>query len=214
MLPSDEAHRPISRHHCLLDINPPDIRVRDFGSLNGTHVNGHTIGRRPRGRSRREAAGITFPEYDLQDGDELQLGKTTFRVGVYVPPICSGCTREIPEAERSKAETAPGVYHCRACRRLAATAPHQSTGRGTVRTCVKCGRDVSGEVRGMRVGDYVCKACKSDPLRIVRRLLDAAKTRRASCGRSPAIRSSRRSAKAAWAPFTWHATTRPANAWP
>jgi pSer/pThr/pTyr-binding forkhead associated (FHA) protein len=30
-LPNDEAHRTISRHHCLLDINPPDIRVRDFG---------------------------------------------------------------------------------------------------------------------------------------------------------------------------------------
>ena len=24
------------RHHRLLDINPPDIRIRDFGSLNGT----------------------------------------------------------------------------------------------------------------------------------------------------------------------------------
>ena len=30
-LPQDKFHRTISRHHCLLDINPPDIRVRDFG---------------------------------------------------------------------------------------------------------------------------------------------------------------------------------------
>ena len=34
-----ENPRLVSRHHCLLDINPPDIRVRDFGSLNGTLVN-------------------------------------------------------------------------------------------------------------------------------------------------------------------------------
>ena len=34
------------RRHCLLDINPPDIRVRDFGSLNGTYVNGTMIGQR------------------------------------------------------------------------------------------------------------------------------------------------------------------------
>jgi pSer/pThr/pTyr-binding forkhead associated (FHA) protein len=36
----------ISRYHCLLDINPPDIRIRDFDSLNGTYVNGECIGRR------------------------------------------------------------------------------------------------------------------------------------------------------------------------
>ncbi|HBJ36834.1 MAG TPA: hypothetical protein DDZ51_19175 [Planctomycetaceae bacterium] len=24
----------ISRHHCMLDINPPDIRIRDYDSLN------------------------------------------------------------------------------------------------------------------------------------------------------------------------------------
>ncbi|KYC36281.1 hypothetical protein WA1_52005 [Scytonema hofmannii PCC 7110] len=35
-----------SRYHCLLDINPPDIRVRDFGSRNGTYVNGKKIGQR------------------------------------------------------------------------------------------------------------------------------------------------------------------------
>ena len=45
-LPSDEYHRTVSRHHCLLDINPPDARIRDFGSLNGTFVNGKKIGQR------------------------------------------------------------------------------------------------------------------------------------------------------------------------
>jgi len=38
-IPDDEKHRTISRYHRLLDINPPDIRVRDFGSKNGTFVN-------------------------------------------------------------------------------------------------------------------------------------------------------------------------------
>ena len=45
-LPDDEQHRTISRHHCLFDINPPGIRVRDFGSKNGTYVNGVKIGQR------------------------------------------------------------------------------------------------------------------------------------------------------------------------
>ena len=34
-LPDDEDHNTISRYHCLLDINPPAARIRDFGSLNG-----------------------------------------------------------------------------------------------------------------------------------------------------------------------------------
>ena len=37
-LPSDEQHRTISRYHCILDINPPYVRVRDFGSTNGTYT--------------------------------------------------------------------------------------------------------------------------------------------------------------------------------
>ena len=39
-IPDDAEHKRVSRHHCLLDINAPDICVRDFGSLNGTYVNG------------------------------------------------------------------------------------------------------------------------------------------------------------------------------
>ncbi|MEH1884351.1 FHA domain-containing protein [Nostoc sp.] len=42
-LPDDSHHLGISRYHCLLDINPPDIRVRDFGSKNGTYINGKNI---------------------------------------------------------------------------------------------------------------------------------------------------------------------------
>src|ERR1700704_2250284 len=57
-VPDDQDHKTISRHHCLLDINPPDIRVRDFGSLNGTYVNGHKIGQRTRQQTPAEAANV------------------------------------------------------------------------------------------------------------------------------------------------------------
>ena len=69
-LPDDPDHKTISRHHCLLDINPPDIRIRDFGSLNGTYVNGKKIGQRGQDQTPEEAAQIAFPEYDLKAGDE------------------------------------------------------------------------------------------------------------------------------------------------
>ncbi|KZL50423.1 serine/threonine protein kinase [Nodularia spumigena CENA596] len=81
-LPDDEAHRTISRYHCLLDINPPDIRVRDFGSRNGTFVNGTKIGQRQPEQTPEEGAKLTFPEYDLKTNDAIQLGDTVFQVSI------------------------------------------------------------------------------------------------------------------------------------
>jgi pSer/pThr/pTyr-binding forkhead associated (FHA) protein len=85
-IPDDEKHRRISRYHCLLDIHPPDIWVRDFGSKNGTFVNGEKIDQREAHQTPEEAAQIQFPEYDLQGGDEFTLSDTSFRVGVALDP--------------------------------------------------------------------------------------------------------------------------------
>ncbi|MBL1074252.1 protein kinase [Nocardia sp. 2] len=79
----ESGHTPwVSRHHCLFDINPPAVRVRDFGSLNGTHVNGVEIGRRFPGQTPEQGARLEFRERDLVDGDEVRLGEVVLRVGV------------------------------------------------------------------------------------------------------------------------------------
>jgi pSer/pThr/pTyr-binding forkhead associated (FHA) protein len=84
-LPSDADHRGVSRHHCLLDIDPPAARVQDFGSRNGTFVNGHNIGQRLPDHP-AEAPNIGHsPEYDLRDGDELRIGPTVLRVRLRGP---------------------------------------------------------------------------------------------------------------------------------
>ena len=77
-LPSDADHAQVSRYHCLLDINPPFIRVRDLGSGNGTYVNGQRVG------SQQKAAnsGNEGPERELVDGDLLQIGFTAFAVKI------------------------------------------------------------------------------------------------------------------------------------
>ncbi|MFI6938967.1 protein kinase [Streptomyces sp. NPDC050418] len=100
-LPNDEHHRTVSRHHCLIDINPPDIRIRDFGSLNGTYVNGEKIGQRREGLTPAEAAGDSYPEHDLSDGDRIRIGETVLKVGVTRPQstrvlgACARCGREV-----------------------------------------------------------------------------------------------------------------------
>lgn len=76
----------VSRHHCLFEVNPPDIRVRDFGSLNGTSVNDVEIGRRKKGQSPAESQMDAFPQQDLCDGDVVRLGNTALRVTIEVAP--------------------------------------------------------------------------------------------------------------------------------
>ncbi|MEH2156154.1 protein kinase domain-containing protein [Nostoc sp.] len=81
-LPDDEDHRTISRYHCLLDMNPPAIRIRDFGSKNGTYVNDKKIGQREAHQTPEEGSKIQFSEYDLQDNDEIKLSHTVFVVSI------------------------------------------------------------------------------------------------------------------------------------
>ena len=78
-LPVDLLHRDISRHHCVFELDPPTVRVRDLDSLNGTLVNGEQIGQRPNSPS-REQSDRQPAVRELQDGDEVRLGDTAIRV--------------------------------------------------------------------------------------------------------------------------------------
>ena len=79
----------VSRYHCLLNINPPTVKLQDFGSLNGTYLNEQIIGRRERTQTREEAGGEAHDEYELHDGDRIRLGKS-----------CElRCRIELPEPE-------------------------------------------------------------------------------------------------------------------
>ena len=87
-LPSDGSNLTISRRHCLLDIDPPEVRVRDLGSRNGTFVNDRLIGRRELGQSHSNATMDEPPEVELHEGDEIRLGNTVLRVEIV--PIEAG----------------------------------------------------------------------------------------------------------------------------
>jgi pSer/pThr/pTyr-binding forkhead associated (FHA) protein len=84
-IPNDIAHWDVSRHHCLLEINPPEVRVRDLGSKNGTFVNGTKIGQRAPQQRPETAAVVDLPECSLHGGDEIRVGSTVLRVEVDPP---------------------------------------------------------------------------------------------------------------------------------
>lgn len=115
-LPDDADHATVSRRHCLLDINPPDIRVRDYGSRNGTFVNGENIGQRAEEMSAKDGAQLQFTDRDLKQGDQLQVGNTVFEIHVFVPPSCTDCSAEIPDEQRAASQFAPEQFRCAVCR--------------------------------------------------------------------------------------------------
>jgi len=69
-LPHD---RFFSRHHCLIEIAPPQAFLRDLGSTNGTFVN-----------------GLRIETAHLKSGDRIQGGETVLEVEVTTDPAEEG----------------------------------------------------------------------------------------------------------------------------
>ena len=63
----------ISRRHCRLTFDPPNVFVADLGSVNGTFVNGH-----PCADHVSEQAGTV----NVSDGDILTVGGTSLQVNI------------------------------------------------------------------------------------------------------------------------------------
>ena len=72
----------VSRHHCLFEIVPPRIRVRDLGSLNGTFVNGRIIALNSRRQKIEGARPQEAHWHELHAGDVVSVGALQIRVVV------------------------------------------------------------------------------------------------------------------------------------
>ncbi|HXY39220.1 MAG TPA: serine/threonine-protein kinase, partial [Vicinamibacteria bacterium] len=97
-----------SRHHFLLEVNPPQARLRDLGSLNGTRVNGVRHGGRARDESPQQAALGKGAEVDLRHGDEVRVGATVIAVAIAGAPAPPVPVTEEP-AEDSEPLLPPGA---------------------------------------------------------------------------------------------------------
>jgi pSer/pThr/pTyr-binding forkhead associated (FHA) protein len=72
---SEECHlRPrsdlISRHHCVLLVDETAVTLRDFGSKNGSFINGQRVS----------------GEQDLRQGDKLRIGPLEFELSIAEEP--------------------------------------------------------------------------------------------------------------------------------
>jgi pSer/pThr/pTyr-binding forkhead associated (FHA) protein len=82
-IPRSLEYADISRHHCEFEIEAPTVKVRDLGSLVGTFLNGVLIGKRVAGRTSGDTDFPVPKAYELNDGDEVQVGHNVFRVGIH-----------------------------------------------------------------------------------------------------------------------------------
>ncbi|MET0554824.1 MAG: FHA domain-containing protein [Vicinamibacteria bacterium] len=112
----DPSDTTASRHHFLLEVNPPTARLRDLGSLNGTLVNGVRFGGRARHLGPQEAPPTGQVEIDLQHGDQVRVGHTYFQVTIEAPPSCCECGVAIAAADQEECAWVAGTFLCAPCR--------------------------------------------------------------------------------------------------
>jgi pSer/pThr/pTyr-binding forkhead associated (FHA) protein len=91
----------ISRHHCAVVVDQSYVAIRDFGSKNGTYVNGQRV----------------IGECELKSGDQLRVGPLEFEVslrqgeigGKKKPPVHSA--KEAAERTAQGQPDSPDVSH-------------------------------------------------------------------------------------------------------
>ncbi len=79
----------VSRHHCVILIGSDGVKVRDFGSRNGTFVNGERVS----------------PESHLMPGDRLIVGQFDFDIRIVGMPEQSEPTTSVASADTKEKPT-------------------------------------------------------------------------------------------------------------
>jgi len=157
----------LSRHHFILEVIPPQARLRDLGSLNGTYVNGIKYGSRERHETPEQGSQRQYPEVDLKDGDEIKVGETVIKLEVDLAAYCISCGNEIPKSWIANQKIAGDALICEKCfmeqqKKAEEARKPQPPPKPKVVYCQKCGKDVSNEVRGAPQEGYVCQQCQEE----------------------------------------------------
>jgi hypothetical protein len=109
--------RTLSRHHFIMEINPPNVWIKDLGSLNGVYINGKKYGGRPEGVAPSEAS--CSEPIPLCNGDRIKVGNNELLFNVQAPVKCVECNQDIDPENLKEAVFIAGTYLCLKCRKKA-----------------------------------------------------------------------------------------------
>jgi len=140
----------ISRHHFILEVNPPQVQIRDLGSRNGTYVNGIKYGGRNKNGAPGESSNSRFPTIKLSNGDVIRVGKTLFRLTIngegHPPTIVANAEQP---ATPSRVPTGKmNLLPCHRCGKTFAANAEQAGDSPTL--CDECNSNVSDRFRVLK----------------------------------------------------------------
>jgi eukaryotic-like serine/threonine-protein kinase len=132
-LPDD---RYFSRHHCLLEMNPPHSHLRDLGSTNGTFLNGHRVSNAFLKNGDQIQCGETVLLVEVTTTDSNNLSETTQDAGIPARPVlvmveCLNCGRR--EQAQASAPDEHLTFLCEDCRIELKRSPQAIPGYDTVK---------------------------------------------------------------------------------
>ena len=144
-LPEDKF---FSRHHCLIEIAPPRVFLRDLGSTNGTFVNNQRVTEAFLSSGDRIQGGATVLQVEVQAEQPVTLDNSetpTLSRPTLVQVECANCGR------REQTEAAPDAkltFICEECREELKRRPQPVPGYEMIRVlgrggmgCVMLARD-------------------------------------------------------------------------
>ena len=144
-LPEDKF---FSRHHCLIEIAPPRVFLRDLGSTNGTFVNNQRVTEAFLSSGDRIQGGATVLQVEVQTEQPVTIDNSetpTLSRPTLVQVECSNCGR------REQTEAAPDeklTFICEECREELKRRPQPVPGYEMIRVlgrggmgCVMLARD-------------------------------------------------------------------------
>jgi hypothetical protein len=145
-----------SRHHFILETNPPAVRLRDLGSLNGTLVNDVKTGGRTGAQRPDPARRGQHPHVDLQDGDRVRVGDTEFQVEIRLAPRCRNCLAAF-EGDGGAVEAADLCDRCQETNHEETL--HWQPSAQQFR-CERCGTEVTRPAAQQSSKESLCSACR------------------------------------------------------
>ena len=164
-----KGDRYISRHHFILELNPPFCFLKDLGSTNGTRVNGNKL----------EKGELK----ELCKGDRINVGKTTLSIDIIkedkeeeegtllIPEevFCVECGKNVIDEVMDKPpEELEGlIYTCKKCVEQQEAGTLLEVPDTKPVFCSKCNKDVThmankdGKMELFRnIAIYICPSCK------------------------------------------------------